>query len=65
MEAMPSSSRNLFRAALVLFIITVVIGILNGIDVWDPPRNTLLTHVHAGTLGHIGRLRRGDLDDGR
>lgn len=53
MEAMPSSSRNLFRAALVLFIITVVIGILNGIDVWDPPRNTLLTHVHAGTLGWI------------
>ena len=53
MEAMPSSSRNLFRAALVLFVITVVIGILNGIDVWDPPRNTLLTHVHAGTLGWI------------
>ncbi len=53
MEGMPSSSRNLFRAALVIFIITVVIGILNGIDVWDPPRNTLLTHVHAGTLGWI------------
>lgn len=50
---MPSASRNLFRAALVIFIVTVVIGILNGIDVWDPPRNTLLTHVHAGTLGWI------------
>ena len=45
--------RNLFRAALVIFVITVVIGILNGIDVWDPPRNALLTHVHAGTLGWI------------
>lgn len=53
MGAMPASSRSLFRAALVLFVITVVIGILNGIDVWDPPRNTLLTHVHAGTLGWI------------
>lgn len=53
MEAMPSSSRKLFRAALVIFVITVVIGILNGIDVWDPPRNTLLAHVHAGTLGWI------------
>lgn len=50
---MPSSSRNLFRAALVIFIVTVVIGILNGTDIWDPPRNTLLTHVHAGTLGWI------------
>jgi hypothetical protein len=38
---------------LLLFVITVVIGILNGIDVWEPPRNTLLTHVHAGTLGWI------------
>lgn len=53
MEGMPASSRNLFRAALVLFVITVVIGILNGIDVWDPPRGTLITHVHAGTLGWI------------
>lgn len=53
MVAMPSGVRNLFRAALVIFVITVVIGILNGIDVWEPPRNTLLTHVHAGTLGWI------------
>jgi hypothetical protein len=50
---MPVGVRNLFRAALVIFVITVVIGILNGTDVWDPPRNTLLTHVHAGTLGWI------------
>lgn len=53
MGAMPSGVRNLFRAALVIFVITVVIGILNGLDVWEPPRNTLLTHVHAGTLGWI------------
>lgn len=50
---MPAGVRNLFRSALVLFVITVVIGILNGTDVWEPPRNTLLTHVHAGTLGWI------------
>ena len=53
MGAAPPGVRTLFRAALVLFVITVVIGILNGIDVWDPPRNTLLTHVHSGTLGWI------------
>ena len=53
MPSMPSSVRNLFRAALVTFVITVVIGILNGLDIWDPPRGALLTHVHAGTLGWI------------
>lgn len=53
MGAAPPGVRNLFRAALVIFVITVVIGILNGTDAWDPPRNTLLTHVHAGTLGWI------------
>jgi hypothetical protein len=53
MNTMPAGVRNLFRAALVIFVVTVVIGILNGIDVWEPPRNTLLTHVHAGTLGWI------------
>jgi len=53
MSSMPSSVRKLFRAALVTFVITVVIGILNGLDIWDPPRGALLTHVHAGTLGWI------------
>ena len=53
MGVAPPGVRNLFRAALVIFVITVVIGILNGTDVWDVPRNTLLTHVHAGTLGWI------------
>jgi hypothetical protein len=53
MGVAPPGVRNLFRAAMLLFVITIVIGILNGIDVWEPPRNTLLTHVHAGTLGWI------------
>jgi hypothetical protein len=50
---MPAGVRNLFRAAMVIFVITIVIGILNGTDLWEVPRNTLLTHVHSGTLGWI------------
>lgn len=53
MKVVPAGVRSLFKAALVIFIVTVVIGVLNGTDVWDPPQNTLLTHVHAGTLGWI------------
>jgi len=43
----------LFRAALLIFVVTIVIGILNGLDLWDPPHNMLMTHVHSGTLGWI------------
>ena len=53
MGVAPPGVRNLLSAALLIFVITIVIGILNGIDVWEVPRNTLLTHVHAGTLGWI------------
>lgn len=42
-----------FVAALLLFVITVVIGILNGLDLYEPDHDTLITHVHAGTLGWI------------
>jgi hypothetical protein len=48
-----SSARVLFRAALVIFLVTIVIGILNGADLWKPSNTMLLTHVHAGTLGWI------------
>lgn len=48
-----SEVRLLLRSALVLFTFTVVIGILNGTDLVDFDRKTLLTHVHAGTLGWI------------
>lgn len=47
------TSRTLLRIAMLLFILTVVIGILNGTDLWNPDRNTLLTHVHSGTLGWL------------
>ncbi|CAN5862756.1 hypothetical protein BH23ACT4_BH23ACT4_07300 [soil metagenome] len=48
-----SGARTLFRAALLIFVVTIVIGILNGMDIWQPTHNLLLTHVHAGTLGWI------------
>ncbi len=43
----------LLQEALVIFVFTVAVGILNGTDVTDFGRKTLLTHVHAGTLGWI------------
>lgn len=48
-----SEVRLMLRAALVLFVFTVVVGILNGVDLVEFDRRTLLTHVHAGTLGWI------------
>ena len=45
--------RLLLQAALLIFAWTVVIGILNGTDLVDFSHNTLLTHVHTGTLGWI------------
>jgi hypothetical protein len=52
-SALQPVARTLFRAALLIFLVTIVIGILNGLDVWEVPRTWLLTHVHAGTLGWI------------
>lgn len=47
------SGRLLFRSALLIFLVTIVIGILNGVGLWEPSHEMLLTHVHAGTLGWI------------
>ncbi len=44
---------RMFSVALILFVFTIVIGILNGLDVYTPDHDTLLTHVHAGTLGWL------------
>lgn len=53
----PRLSRGLYSVAMAMFLVTVGIGIVNGLDLVDfsPPemRNTLLTHVHSGTLGWI------------
>ena len=43
----------LYLAAMGVFVVTVVTGVLNGLDLIDLDRRTLLTHVHAGTLGWI------------
>ncbi len=45
--------RTLFLVALALFLVTIVIGIVNGLDLYEFDRNQLLTHVHAGTLGWL------------
>nr|PZN34518.1 MAG: hypothetical protein DIU67_04855 [Actinomycetota bacterium] len=37
----------------MIFVITVVIGILNGPDLWDVPHDILMTHVRSGILGWI------------
>lgn len=44
----------LLQAAMVIFVVTVLIGIANGTKVFGTlERSVLLTHVHAGTLGWI------------
>jgi hypothetical protein len=53
MNPFAQESRMLYQAALVVFLVTIVIGILNGLDVWEPSHEMLITHVHAGTLGWI------------
>ena len=45
--------RILFLVAMGLFLVTIVIGIVNGLDLYEFDRNQLLTHVHAGTVGWI------------
>ena len=53
MNALQPQARLLYRGALLIFVVTIVIGILNGLDIWDPTHQMVLTHVHAGTLGWI------------
>ena len=45
--------RGLFFVAMAVFLITIAIGILNGLDVVDFNHDQILTHVHSGTLGWI------------
>jgi hypothetical protein len=48
-----SQARMLLGAAMVVFLFTVIVGILNGTDIIEFDRRTILTHVHTGTLGWI------------
>src|SRR5260370_18801473 len=54
-----AETRLLFRVALAIFTVTVVIGILNGFHFVQLSRAVLLTHVHAGTLGWITLVATG------
>jgi hypothetical protein len=45
--------RLILRVAMALFIYTVAIGIINGLDLVDFERKPLLAHLHIGTLGWI------------
>ncbi len=46
-------ARDLYLVAMAVFLVTIVIGILNGADAVEFDRNQLLTHVHSGTLGWL------------
>ena len=48
-----SQVRGLFFVAMGVFLVTIAIGIVNGLDLDTFDRNQLLTHVHSGTLGWI------------
>ena len=52
-RARATDIRALLIAAAAIFVVTVVIGILNGLDLVEFDHDTLMTHVHAGTLGWI------------
>jgi hypothetical protein len=43
--------RNTLRVALLVFVYTIAIGILNGLDLVEFSRQQLLSHLHGGTLG--------------
>ena len=45
--------RALYFVAMAIFLVTITIGILNGLDVVTFNRDQLLTHVHSGTIGWI------------
>ncbi len=48
-----SGIRAMFRTSLIIFIVTVSIGILNGTDLVTFDHQALMGHVHSGTLGWI------------
>lgn len=52
-NGLASAARIAFTSAACIFMYTIVIGILNGMDVWEPEHDVLMSHVHSGTLGWI------------
>jgi len=52
-RSVPRAVVPLLFASMAIFVVTVVMGILNGTDLVDLPHGALLAHVHSGTLGWI------------
>ena len=52
-EMRSDTVRGLYLTAMAVFLVTIAIGILNGLDLVDFNRDQILTHVHSGTLGWI------------
>ena len=52
-ESWAATSRDLYLVAMAVFLVTVSIGVVNGLDLVSPSRDVLLTHVHSGTLGWL------------
>lgn len=48
-----TTARDLYLVAMAVFLVTILIGILNGADAVDFDRNAILTHVHSGTVGWL------------
>ncbi|HEX5828641.1 MAG TPA: hypothetical protein VFY23_14035 [Candidatus Limnocylindrales bacterium] len=48
-----ATARALYLVAMAVFLVTIGIGILNGLDAVEFDRNQLLTHVHSGTVGWL------------
>jgi hypothetical protein len=47
------AARDLYLVAMAVFLVTILIGILNGADAVEFDRNAILTHVHSGTVGWL------------
>ena len=48
-----ATARSLYLVAMGVFLVTIGIGILNGLDAVEFDRNQILTHVHSGTVGWL------------
>ena len=48
-----TTARDLYLVAMAVFLVTILIGILNGADAVEFDRNSILTHVHSGTVGWL------------
>jgi len=52
-HALDREARRVLQAAMLIFVWTIGIGILNGLDLVEFTRTQLLSHLHGGTLGWL------------